>query len=707
MARYHCVRVRRGVSVGSLTDDEIATTKRVKASGDQAGTSPLDRKFRPDVQGLRAVAVTLVLLFHARVPGIGGGYVGVDVFFVISGFVITGVLLREHRSTGSTSIPSFYARRVRRIIPAATLVIVVAVVASYAALGPVTAAQTAGDARWASVFLINVHFASTSTNYLASQLPPSVLQNFWSLAVEEQFYLVYPTIFLVIAGLSSWVSLHRRLAIVFGGVIVLSLVTSILQTSSNPTAAYFSPVPRMWELALGGVVAISTNGLRRLPASIAAVLSWSGIGFILLAAVSFSSSTPYPGIAVALPVTGAAMVIAGGVAEPRYGAEIALRLSPCQWLGLISYSLYLWHWPVLIIAAEHSGGGTLSVWHALGWESLSLLLAVITYRLLESPMRHSNYLVARRWTSMALGGCLIIVSFSVATVELHIHASDPIATPGFAGLGTGDSCPSPTEQELRSLEGTGPSTSQRVVDRILVVGDSTACTLLPGIEAEGGPVGVRVENASVIGCGVVSGEIAPSFIDGRNMNAATRVCQQRAVVSENRALRSGRPNVVIWASSWERDALVVGSGAHRAIAVQGSRRWYSVLLNRIAVRVRMFTRTGATVFMLTQPPFAYSGNPSSAPALDKDFERLNSLLTQFASHTPKVRLVDLSTRAVPLRTALPSRRGQRLGPGGWGALHIRGVVVGGAMAPTTAWHKGSQQASHAVAPDYGRERQEW
>ena len=285
-------------------------TDRPHHAGEEAGTAPEDRRFRPDIQGLRAVAVTLVLLFHAHVPGMGGGYVGVDVFFVISGFVITGLLLRERSSTGSTSIATFYARRVRRILPAATLVILAAVLVSFPLLGPVDGAQTATDARWASVFLINVHFASAGTNYLASQLPPSLLQNYWSLAVEEQFYLIYPTIFLIVAALSPRHSLRRRLGIVLGAAILISFTASVIQTSSNATAAYFSPLPRVWELALGGLVATATVGLRRVPSAVAAVLSWSGVGLILLAAVSFSSSTAYPGWAVAVPVLGAALVIA-------------------------------------------------------------------------------------------------------------------------------------------------------------------------------------------------------------------------------------------------------------------------------------------------------------------------------------------------------------------------------------------------------------
>ena len=218
----------------------VATEVTV-ATGDEAGTPPGDRRFRPDVQGLRAVAVVLVVLFHANIPGLRGGYVGVDVFYVISGFVITGVLLRERTQAGSTSLLHFYTRRIRRILPAASLVIIASVVAAYGFLGSESGNQNAIDARWASVFLVNVHFAATGTNYLASQMPPSVLQNYWSLAVEEQFYLVYPAIFLVVAGIALRSSLRRRIAWVLGVAIVASFVWSIVQTSNNPTAAFFSP----------------------------------------------------------------------------------------------------------------------------------------------------------------------------------------------------------------------------------------------------------------------------------------------------------------------------------------------------------------------------------------------------------------------------------------------------------------------------------
>jgi len=199
---------------------ESAVDERFLASGDEAGTAPDDRKFRPDVEGLRALAVGLVVLYHAGFPRLTGGYVGVDVFFVISGFVITGLLLRERTGTGKTSILDFYARRARRILPAATLVILVTVVAVYVLLGSVDGNNVADDGRWAAVFLANYHFLEVGTNYLQSLRPPSPLQHFWSLSVEEQFYVVFPTLFLVVAALRSRFSTRLRMVVVLAVIVV-------------------------------------------------------------------------------------------------------------------------------------------------------------------------------------------------------------------------------------------------------------------------------------------------------------------------------------------------------------------------------------------------------------------------------------------------------------------------------------------------------
>ena len=290
-------------------------------SSNEAGTAPGDRRFRPDIQGLRAIAVLLVVFYHAGLGALSGGYVGVDVFFVISGFVITGVLLRERASSDATSLLSFYGRRSRRIIPAATIVVAVTVVATYAVLGVISGDQTAVDARWTAVFLANFHFASVGTNYLSAQQPPSALLNFWSLAVEEQFYLVYPTVFLLIFAIRTRMSPYVRLIIGLVAIIVASFALSVLQTSSDPTVAYFSPFTRAWELALGALVAVSTKWLLYVPKALGAIMTWVGLAAIVLAAVDFNGHTSYPGSVAALPVVGASLLIAGGVRTPDWAAE--------------------------------------------------------------------------------------------------------------------------------------------------------------------------------------------------------------------------------------------------------------------------------------------------------------------------------------------------------------------------------------------------
>ena len=232
-----------------------ARRRPVAATEDDAGTLLGDRKYRPDVEGLRAVAVVAVILFHTKIAGFTGGFVGVDVFYVISGFVITGVLLRKVESSGSPGFGDFYARRARRILPAAGLVLVVTVLASYHWLGFVRGAEVADDARWCAVFLGNFHFLSIGTNYFSSQLPPSPLQNYWSLGVEEQFYLVYPLGLALSLLVIPKVSVRLKVMIFTAAVIAGSLWWSIHETSAAPYSAYLSSLTRAWELALGGFMA--------------------------------------------------------------------------------------------------------------------------------------------------------------------------------------------------------------------------------------------------------------------------------------------------------------------------------------------------------------------------------------------------------------------------------------------------------------------
>ena len=352
--------------------------------------------------------------------------VGVDVFFVISGFVITGLLLRERASTDRTSLLGFYARRCRRILPAATLVILSTVVLAYFFLGVVTGANTAGDGRWAAVFLANFHFESIGTNYLLSLRPPSPLQNFWSLSVEEQFYIVYPSLFLVLARMRGRLSLRARLTIALLPVIVLSYALSIFADLPQSRCRLLLPLTRAWELALGALIAVGVPALKRLPGRWCAAMTWAGLVAILAAACMFNATTPYPGSLVAIPVVGAGLVIAGGVGAPRWGAEALLKLGPAQWLGRLSYSLYLWHWPILVIGAQYEGKTTLPLAESLLLVMVSVGLSMVTYRLIENPIRHSH-LASRQ--SVALGAMLVVSTVVILTFVLSFRPSGASVSP--------------------------------------------------------------------------------------------------------------------------------------------------------------------------------------------------------------------------------------------------------------------------------------
>lgn len=389
-----------------------AIADRVRAVSDQ---------FRPDIEGMRAVAVGLVLLYHGFHAPFTGGFVGVDVFFVISGFLITNLLLHEKARNGGISVSRFYARRVRRILPAATLVVLATVFASYRWLGFIAGNEIAEDAKWAAVFTANIHFGRLGTDYLGSKLPPSPLQHMWSLGVEEQFYLVWPGLFLALVLVVKGARQRKALAILLPAIIGCSLAWSVIETRSNATWAYFSPLTRAWELALGALVAVLATAVARVrPSWLIELLSLCGIGGIIVSALVLNSSTHYPGSAVILPVTSTAVLIAAGCANPRTLVGRALAVRPMQWVGARSYSLYLWHWPFLIIAAEYTGHD-LSAIQNTGLLLLALAATALTYQLVENPVRRAHVLATRTKLTLAIGVVLIIITVGTAQWQIATH----------------------------------------------------------------------------------------------------------------------------------------------------------------------------------------------------------------------------------------------------------------------------------------------
>jgi peptidoglycan/LPS O-acetylase OafA/YrhL len=337
----------------------LSQTDSVSAPEGVQGRRSGQREFRPDIEGLRAVAVVAVVLFHADVPGIGGGYVGVDVFFVISGFLITGLLWREVSTTGTVRLRRFYGARARRLLPASATVGVITMIASAILLPPLQARSVFGDGITSALYVGNYWFILQAVDYFAASLPQSPFQHYWSLGVEEQFYLVWPALIIGTAWLirrvrrrtkTDAISSQSPYLVVLALVAVISFALSLAATYVAPSAAFFSLPTRAWQLGVGGLVALTAGQWRRLPATAAAIAGWAGLALILLACTLFEPTTIYPGIAALLPVLGAALVIGAGCATPSQGCGRALGLPPMRAVGRVSYSWYLWHWPVLVLA---------------------------------------------------------------------------------------------------------------------------------------------------------------------------------------------------------------------------------------------------------------------------------------------------------------------------------------------------------------------
>jgi len=265
-----------------------------------------ERGFRGDVEGMRALAIVAVVLCHAGVGIFAGGYVGVDVFFVISGFLITRLLLGEVERTGTISLRGFYARRARRLLPQSALLLAVVAALSIVLFSPVRAVEVSGDIFSSALYTANWHFAAQSVDYFSQGQEPSPVLHLWSLAIEEQFYLFWPTVLL----LATWRARRRgrsprpALAATLALACAASLLLGIQLTEAQPVSAYFSSLGRAWELGLGATLALL--GAAALPRLAALALAWAGLGAILYATLAFDALTPFPGLAAVVPTLGAA-----------------------------------------------------------------------------------------------------------------------------------------------------------------------------------------------------------------------------------------------------------------------------------------------------------------------------------------------------------------------------------------------------------------
>ncbi|BCG95586.1 acyltransferase family protein [Mesorhizobium sp. 131-2-1] len=383
---------------------------------------PASAAFRPDIEGLRGLAVAGVIAFHFGLTALPGGFAGVDIFFVISGYLITRHLVNEISETGRLDLWRFYARRARRLLPAALFVILATLVAGAFILSPEEQSLYSKGAMFASAYMINLWLIRWSFDYFASDAANNPFIHFWSLSVEEQFYLAWPALLM----LAAWLRPGKRAVILVIGLagLVSFAVCAWLTTVAQPWAFYFSPL-RAWEFAAGGLATLVPAAALRERRGLSAAMASAGLALIAIAYLSFSEDAPFPGLLALVPVAGTVLMLLAGAAGARNGLSAVLALPPLQWVGKLSYSLYLWHWPVIVYAGMLTAD--LSTAQRLFCLALTLALSAFTYLFIENPIRRNGWLMANAARALVpavlLTGTGVVAAY--ANARLAVHDLDP------------------------------------------------------------------------------------------------------------------------------------------------------------------------------------------------------------------------------------------------------------------------------------------
>ena len=389
-----------------VEDAPVSDRKLVRSSG-----------FRTDIEGLRGVAVLLVVFYHCGVRALGGGFIGVDVFFVLSGYLITGLLVTEIQKNSRLRLADFYARRVRRLLPASAAVLLVTLLLAGILMAPSEIQFAGRAARATALYLSNMFFALNAADYFAPSAATNPMLHTWSLAVEEQFYIFWP--FLIILGLQVCRS-QRVLIGLLTGLTLVSFTVGVWLTACSGTFAFYGLPARAWEFGSGGLAALVPRAALRLSSSVWRLIGWVGLLLVLSAAVFISSNAGFPGWVALGPCVGTAATLLACVAAPQSGVAVPLGSGPLQFLGKLSYSWYLWHWPVLVLAA--------AIFPNVNWLGkcasalAALAMAVAMHRVIENPIRFHPYLVRRPMLTLSVGAALMLICFTAASVSIRFAA---------------------------------------------------------------------------------------------------------------------------------------------------------------------------------------------------------------------------------------------------------------------------------------------
>jgi peptidoglycan/LPS O-acetylase OafA/YrhL len=527
---------------------------------------PESPSFRADIEGLRGVAILLVVLFHAGVPVLAGGFVGVDVFFVLSGFFITGLLVRERETSGEVDLSAFYGRRALRLLPALLLVLLATLVAVMTLYAPIDRVAIASSARAVALHAGNIEFARGAVDYFSAGESP--LLHTWSLAVEEQFYVVWPLFFLFVAMVhggrgadeaSSKARLRKSLVVWLVALVLASFVASLWLTRTAQPWAFFGMPTRIWEFALGGLLAVALEEHRfadDAPSMGGVGLQVAGLLAIAFATVAYDRATPYPGIAALLPALAACALLVGGARAPRSVVSATLGVPPLRWFGRLSYAWYLWHWPLVGIGAVIDP--RIGVAGKLAWSAGALALAWLTYRLIERPARAGGLArIPIQWVAPA--ALLASVAAALVAHGATRAAERQVAVPAqraFAAARTDrmrHDCWANTVEDAKDSCELGDIRSSTT---IALLGDSHAEHWLGGLDRAGVEHGWKIVAMVKGGCPVADVPADEGSRRGRWYRECSRY--REAML---RRIVTMRPDAVVL-SSWDH-----------YLPVQGRSRW--------------------------------------------------------------------------------------------------------------------------------------
>ena len=495
--------------------------------------------YRPDVDGLRAVAVVAVVLYHAGFASFSGGFVGVDVFFVISGYLITSLILPDI-TNGTFTLRSFYERRIRRLFPALFAVLTISSVFALWLLMPQELEDYGESVATATLFTSNFLFY-TEHGYFDGPAELKPLIHTWSLAIEEQFYILFPPFLLALRNRPRRVLVQTTAAL-----LVASFVLSAWQTGQQPAAGFYLLPSRAWELLLGSLLAL---GALPTPAGarISTLMAWAGLLLVGAAIVFIDRSTPFPGLAALLPCAGTALIIHAG-ARHRGSANKLLSARPVVFIGLISYSLYLWHWPVFVFA-KHYLVRELTTLESLLLIAAAVLVSVASWRYIERPFRGSRGLLSqRRLFRIAFASAAALALFGIVSDQtnglpqrLHPDIALVVNVDSLAAR-FDDACGgiSPSELQLARLCTIGPPS---VEPSFVVWGDSHAATNLAAIEPWANASRRRGIVAVQNGC-------APLLDTGRVVYDPNRPCREFAAAMMELISRHPQIALVVLSARW-------------------------------------------------------------------------------------------------------------------------------------------------------------